>query len=961
MTVSRTLDVNRRDLRRGLLMAAASLTLWAPRAWAQEGPTATAGSTPAPPPAQAAPAKPAQADNQVDEVVVSGMRATQRNSIAVKRESTVIVDGLVNDEIGSTPDNSVGETLERITGVTSDRFKGSASEISVRGLGPFLGFSTLNGRELSSGSGDRAVSFQQFPSELVSGVLVYKSQQADFVEGGVSGVVELKTLRPLDYGKRRFQFEARGNYLPYNDRVSGSDKFGTRFAGSYTDRFDTRIGEIGVSLGFATTNSSAPEDFYATSTSWVPCNTVNPTPSSLTAGNCAFVTGSANPTYLATSSYSFRQIITRDKRKAVIGALQWRPNDIWDFNLDVQLSRRKSFEDRNDLSIAEGRRGVTPLEVEPNGALSRWSGNSILDIAGTIRNRMEDYDGGGFAAKFTPNDALTITTDLSYSKTHRNEVNKSTRLRSGTAFGVGGRVLYTMDQKNSDIPTATFTNAAGAPIDLMNYAAFNTGAFANRQMDDRTDEIAAGRIDALYELGDGFIESLKAGLRYSDHQRVTDLGNTNNLATVLPANITKGNAECRIPTVVRDWGKDGGTNVQNWAQFSTQCLYAAFTGVDDLGPAADSRSQSDLDITEKITAGYAMANFRSEWGGVPVSGNFGVRVIKTNIKSLGYRGDYTVENASGTITIKPIPGSFAQIRIDNEFTNVLPSANIHFKLRDDVSLRAAYYRAMARSNIEAMGAGRNFTVDSGATTVETALRGVSGGNPRLEALDSWNGDLSLEYYPDRDTSFTAALFYKKFKAAAVPAAQGSLVETLVIGGVSFTVPVNQQINSDDPSTIFGVEFTVNKAFTFLPAPFDGFGVQANLTLADSDFEFPDPSAIDPLNPLANFTDPVGFNGLSKRSGSVTGYYEKDKVSLRLVYKYRSDYFKANGNAPNRVTDAAGYLDFSGSYALTQNVQLKVQAINLNNGHSLFQRPVAGSNGETSYFGTSYFAGVRLRF
>jgi TonB-dependent receptor len=942
-----------RAARRSLLMASAAIALHAAPAWAQDADKAQAT---------------APADNTVTEVVVSGMRATQRSSIAVKRDATVIVDGLVNDEIGATPDNSVGETLERITGVTSDRFKGSASEISVRGLGPFLGFSTLNGRELSSGSGDRAVSFQQFPSELVSGVLVYKSQQADFVEGGVSGVVELKTLRPLDYGKRRIQVEARGNYLPYNNRVFGSKPIGTRLAGSYTDRFDTRIGDIGVSIGFATTNSSAPEDFYATSTSWVPCNSVNPTPlvlngaaTTLAGSNCRYTAGATTPTYFATSSYSFRQIITQDKRKAVIGSLQWRPNDIWDFNVDVQLSRRKSFEDRNDLSIAEGRRGVTPLEVEPNGALSRWSGNSYLEVAGTIRDRREDYDGGGFAAKFTPNDALTINTDFSYSKTHRNELNKSTRLRSGALLGPGGRVAYTMDQKNSDIPSVTFTDASGGAVNLKNYDAFNTAAFANRQADDRTDEIAAARIDVLYDLGDGFIESVKVGARYSDHQRITDLGNTNNVSTVTAAAIAEGNAVCRIPTVVKDWGKDGGTNIHEWAQFNTQCLYRSFTGVDDRGPAADSRSQGDLNITEKITAGYAMANFRTEWGDVPISGNFGVRVIKTDITSLGYRGDYTVVLATNDVIITPIPGSFQQIRIDNSFTNVLPSANVHFKLRDDVSLRAAYYRAMARSNIESMGAGRSFTIDNNATTVEQAIVGVSGGNPRLEALDSWNGDLSLEYYPDRDTSFTAALFYKKFKAAAVPAARASLIETLTIDGVKFTVPVAQQINSDDPSTIVGIEFTANKAFTFLPGWMKGFGAQANITFADSDFEFPDPSAIDPLNPLENFTDPVGFNGLSKRSGSLTGYYENKKLSLRLVYKYRSDYFKANGSAPNRVTDAAGYLDFSGSYNVNKNVQLKVQAINLNNGHSLFQRPVPGSNGETSYFGTSYFAGVRLRF
>ena len=111
---------------------------------------------------------------ELEEVVVSGMRETQRSSIEFKREATVIVDGIVNDEIGALPDNSVGDTLERITGVVADRFKGNANELSVRGLGPTLSFSTFNGREVSTAGPDRSVAFQQFPSELVNGVLVYK-------------------------------------------------------------------------------------------------------------------------------------------------------------------------------------------------------------------------------------------------------------------------------------------------------------------------------------------------------------------------------------------------------------------------------------------------------------------------------------------------------------------------------------------------------------------------------------------------------------------------------------------------------------------------------------------------------------------------------------------------------------------------------------------------------------------
>jgi iron complex outermembrane receptor protein len=177
---------------------------------------------------------------QVGDVVVTGIRATQRSSIAVKRDSATIVDAIVNDEIGSQPDNSVGDTLERITGVTADRFKGNANELSVRGLGPTLSFSTFNGREVSTAGPDRSVAFQQFPSELVNGVLVYKTQQADFPEGGIAGVIDLRSIRPLD-ARPRIQAEYRGVYQEKDAAVPGRDGFGYRANISVTNRWrDTK-------------------------------------------------------------------------------------------------------------------------------------------------------------------------------------------------------------------------------------------------------------------------------------------------------------------------------------------------------------------------------------------------------------------------------------------------------------------------------------------------------------------------------------------------------------------------------------------------------------------------------------------------------------------------------------------------------------------------------------------------
>lgn len=900
----------------------------------------------------------------LDTITVTGARETQRDSIAVKRDASVIVDAVVNDEIGALPDNSVAETLERVAGVSSDRFKGSASEISIRGLGPYLGFSTVNGREVSSGGGDRAVSFQQFPSELTNGVLVYKTQQADFIEGGVSGVIELRTARPLDFKKRRIQVEGRGNYQPAADRAGES--MGSRFSGSYVDQFDTAHGRVGVAVGFATTDGSAPEDFYTASSSFRPCNSINTIPrvvsggAATMVGNCAYTAGSNNPTYFVPNQFNFRQLNTDDTRRAFAGTLQWQPNDRLDLALDTQLSKRKSFEDRHDLVFAEGRRGIAPIEINDKGALVKYAGNGYLESQGTIRNRDEQYTGIGLTGAFKATDAVTINGDVSYSRTHREQVDFSTRLRSNPAFGTGGRVAYVVDQ-STDIPRVEFVT----PVDLNNHAAYTLNGYARRQSEDRVDEIKAARLDVSWDRY-GSWHQFKFGGRISDHDRVTDLDNNNNVDPVTAANMLAGNANCRIDNIVSNWGKGSGTNINSWAKFDTRCLYKAFTGSDDLGPLSDSRSVGDLNINERIFAAYAMGSFSSDWGPVPVTGNLGVRVVRTEVKSKGYRGAYTVvasTDASDVTTyiLKELLGNFDNVSLEHRYTDVLPSFNISAQLRPDLYLKGAVYKALARSNIEDMGAGRTLIVDGNAATPEEALAGAVGGNPRLEPLKAWNYDLSLEYYQNEYTSYSLALYYKMLKAGVVSEGDNAVNEQFIIDGITYNVPVKQQGNSDSESYLRGFEVTANHSFNYLPGIWSGFGLQFNYNHAESNFKYPDPSAVEPLYPLAQFTDPAGISGLSRHTGSLTTYWEGNGLSLRAVYKYRSGYFKPSNLTANRYVDDAGFLDLSATYNLNKQWQLKAQAINVTNQHQLMFRPVEGSIAESSYFGRSYFFGVRFRY
>lgn len=211
----------------------------------------------------------AQDNTDPEEVIVTGTRQIIQDAIRLKRESVTVVDGLSADEIGDLPALSIGEALEQITSVGSQREGSGATEVSIRGLGPFLGSTVINGREATNGGGDRSVNFSQFPSELFNKLEVFKTQEANFIEGGVAGQIALSTLKPLEYGKRRFQVQAKGNIQPDNLNINDRARaVGHRFTGSYVDQWESnKFGEFGFSIGGQTRRTpNAEQEARSTST-----------------------------------------------------------------------------------------------------------------------------------------------------------------------------------------------------------------------------------------------------------------------------------------------------------------------------------------------------------------------------------------------------------------------------------------------------------------------------------------------------------------------------------------------------------------------------------------------------------------------------------------------------------------------------------------------------------------------
>ncbi|WP_282294957.1 TonB-dependent receptor [Stenotrophomonas sp. PS02289] len=921
-----------------------------------------------------APATPAQATT-LDQVQVTGTRGTIQTSIDRKREETVVSDVLSADDIGDLPALSIGEAIETITGASTHREKGGASEISIRGLGPFLGSSTFNGREATNGSGDRSVNFNQFPSELINTVAIYKTQRADFVEGGVAGTVNMETVKPLEYGKRTIQLDGRGTWQEYDDRLKDGDGMGWRGTASYIDQFDMgAAGTLGVSLGLQALEGSNPEEMLSSSSTWVACDgreVVGAT------RNCTQVNGQqvadGVPYYLVPSSRIYRQFIEHDQRDSQFGALQWRPNGAWEVNLDYQHSKRDYTEDRSDLSLSSMMRNLNNRVVTDDGALLHHTGSTTVDSTGNFLERMEEYTGGGFNVIFRPNPAWTLSTDLSYSNTQRDQIERSTRLRAGRTDVNGNPVPgikntryvdYTYDY-HGDVPSIYLDPA----FDVNNADNFTDSALIRRRQQSREHTIRAQRFDVTFAPEAGFFTALKGGLRRSE-ATYADFDDTRDITTTDVAAIRAANRACRQAFPQDDFlDNASGNTIDQWASFDSRCLFKAFTGVDDTGLSADLRDPANNDVTEKTYAAYFMGEFSSEWFGLPVTGNLGLRWVRTDVRSVGLRSGLDVtQNPDGTVTLRPT-GEFTSQTLSSSNDQWLPSLNAAFELRPDLLLRVGAYRAMSRPDLAAEGYGRSFNLDDVDTefgSVADALGSITAtGNPRAKPLMSWNADVSLEWYANADSILSTAVYYKQFNGGSMPVV---VDETFEIDGESVSVPVEQLATSNQKSDLFGFELTGSHTFSYLPGIFSGLGVKASYNYADSNFRTEDlrlGESTDPVTGVVTprIVEPANIFGLSRHVASAQVYWGLGKLDLQAIYKYRSDYYQQFVGDPsqNRYVRDNGSLDFRATYKVNKHLSFSLSASNLTDEPRVSDMPILGSFREYTTYGRRYYLGVRYRF
>jgi len=986
---------------------------------------------------------------EVEVIQVSGMRGTMTRSLNEKKNNSAIVDAIAAADFGDLPGLSLSDVIENISGATGHRLKGSQNEISIRGLGSYWGYSTFNGRTITNAGPGRAVNFKKFPSDLVDKVVIYKSQQANLVEGGTSGTIDVSSLRAVDYGKSETTVEVGGMYNQYYEDTS-EDPWGGKFVVSTVQNFETEsMGAIGFTFGLSHQDTSNPEENYGGSSQMGVCALRDSDGNDLSDGGGDCTGGSSDqavsagrvgrtPTpgedtdladydpssifYVPNDVY-WRTGSDEDQRTNVVATVQWLPNDQWNLNADVELSRLEFTEERMELGLDSRRRRLADHIIADDHTLLYQTGEAKPQLAGESRNQVDDYNGFGFNAEFYATDNLTLKFDTAYSESYRY------RVRHRTKFKSDDRYNYALDARGTNVPVLTWLDSNRLSVGDEGYNASEVfdatdmnsfinpdtgGAYAEyrRSHDERNDDIFSVNFDIDYMLDNDFFSSVAAGVRYStehlvDYQsndvslRLTDGGERTSSTDTADGDWDEDNPEyyqALTQGIIDNCQNDhynnnqfqeengAGGDATEYATYDSKCFQGQMlayvpdgngaisdnTAWYDIGEREDGRSGNDRDVTEDILAIYAMANIDTEVFGVPMTGNIGVRVVKTDTHSTGW-GDkvYITSNDDGTFTSEiNASGEIEVVTLDSSYTEVLPSMNLTFQATDDFYVRFAAYQAMSRFQLNAMSSGVSYeTCEDQDDTIcdentntdydQVITSGTASGN-HMKPYLSDNFDLSFEWYPSLDSAVTLALYHKSFVGGYNTVEENRDI-TVSLDGVDTTysaVSHSTVQTSDESSTIQGAEITANKHFTELPGILSGLGASIAYNWADSDFvtkEIASPGIVADAN----------LFGFSANVASATLYWEGDDLSMRVLYKYRSKYFQPN-NLPfptrsHRYVQDSDYLDFAAKYKVTSNVSVSFKAMNLLNEPQVQTRGNDTTVADYSRSGPKLYVGVKAKF
>jgi len=891
----------------------------------------------------------AMAQQATQEVVVTGIRRGIESAISVKKNADSIVEAISAEDIGKLPDTSIAESIARLPGLAAQRSAGGrASQISLRGMAPDFSTTLLNGREVASTGDSRAAEYDQFPSELVNSVLIYKTPDAGLMSQGLSGTVNIQTVRPLDHGRRTIAANYRQQRLGVGSVAEGD---GYRASLSYVDQFADR--KIGVALGFARLDETGAAS--SRTDNWgggVYSTTANVGNNGCTPGTTA---GCVSVPYNGFGLFSDQTTQTRDGAMAV---LQYRPNKNFESVVDLfyskfdQVKSTKGFQMPLNDSWAGGTYDKPGSLLSPTISGNAVTAGSFNNVRAVVRNDAEStvdrVTAIGWNNKLKLAD-WTLTGDLAHSKSKRKGGIVETT--AGTAQStLGTAQLDTIRFTNTGSFTPTLNYTDRSIIKLTDVQGWGGGVGSPQagysKLPNVTDETNSLRVSARRDLNNPWLAGIEAGVHVAEREKVR--------AFVEGRLVIKGDTTGLGSATMPGSGSItvGGVS---FATFDpTGAIGSVYSVVPKLHPDIYNK---DWRVNEKVTTAFVKGDIDRQLFGLPVRGNVGVQVVSTQQDSLAFNVD---RGTCKSDQVCPAQSNSA----GTSYTDVLPSLNLAFDLGNERTLRLGLARVMARPTMNDMRASLGFGVDNSLGI----LKGDAG-NPYLKPFRANALDLSFEQYFGTKAYFGVAGFYKELSTYILK----QDVVTDFTGYITPSTPLppngrvigllNQPVNGSG-GHISGVELTASLPFNLLTKRLDGFGIQASYSATDSSVNLPASAfAVDGVS-----TSRIPLPGLSRDVASLAVYYERGGFAARVASRYRSNFVGevADFAGDRRLTyvKAETVTDLQLSYEFqsgpAKGLSLLFQANNITDTPYVRYRDQPSNEVERKKFGATYLLGLNYK-
>jgi iron complex outermembrane receptor protein len=885
-------------------------------------------------------------DNSVSEVVVTGVRESLQRAIEIKRQSVNQVDAISAEDIGKLPDKNVADALQRLPGVnTTSAASGEGGfdendRVSVRGTSPSLTQVTIDGHSVSTGDWfildqfstvGRSVSFTLLPSEIVASTSVYKTQDAQMLEGGVAGAVDIVTRQPLSFhNELSFEGSAEAAYNSLSKdtkpQVSGllawhnpDSTFGVLAQGFYEQRTLRRYGQ--ETLGYSQIDATG-------------------------------ITGQKHPELIGVWAPNLiGSTLFEQERKRYGGdvGVQWRPNDKTELRLTSFYSKLNAT-NHNDNYMFWGSHEVcnnapTTFTVQNNTLVA--ANYPLLSPGGTCGSSTN------IIAPNTPTHGIIVDNIVrpnasgeSYYVNLDGDFHATDKLLIKGQIGYTRGVGDTPDEPAFEVDALTGVSYApsgnGFAVTPANInpqspnGLFNDWAW--NETFKSTDSEAYGKVDAVYDWDNGVVKSISGGLRFAQHERKVDgwdrgcsLGADGQCWTspmpfsaVNPTSYPSGYSAgaLDIPGLLIPIAGDPGR------------IQAVLNGIKDGVHGPISAIVQPLNyywpgafkVKERDFAGYLEAHFSGDgW-----RGNAGVRVVDTRQDSFVNVSDPAHAN-SNSITSSAY-GPYYINKVSHDYLDVLPSVNLTVDLSDKLFLRMSAAETMSRPDFSALG---------GTVSLTDSILTGNGGNPNLKPIKAAVYDVALEWYYAPTSLAAVSLFYDDLSSYVTFGTSQAVYLNATLSKPN-APPVFSTYNISSPSNtsgeVRGAEFQVQQ-----PLPYN-FGFQANYTYLE-----------------AKESNGAPLVGASKNTLNLVGYYDDTRLSARLAYTYRSHFLVGLDRSAAQNQDNYGTLDGSISFKINDHFSLTFDALNITDELLKYYALNKSQPRATYENGRQFFFGVRVRY